>query len=81
MVVAFVVLVLEIVVVALGDIDPQPMMGLISGKSFATLKNSFTPYIFPWSVMAIPGIPSFDALLKSPLIEERPSRMEYWVWT
>ena len=47
----------------------------------ATLKNSLTPYMLPWSVMARAGIPSWDARLNSFEMAEKPSRIEYWVWT
>ena len=48
---------------------------------FATLRNSFTPYILPWSVIARAGIPSSLARSKRPPIEAWPSRIEYCVWT
>ena len=56
-------------------------MGFTEGCFFANLKNSFTPYMLPWSVMASAGMPSSSAREKRLSMEDCPSRMEYWVWT
>ena len=45
------------------------------------VKNSLIPNISPWSVTAIPFIPSAIALSTKRGIDAWPSRMEYWVWT
>ena len=56
-------------------------MGFTEGCLPANLKNSFTPYILPWSVIANAGIPSASAFLNSLSMDENPSRIEYWVCT